>query len=203
MATGVAEVEAKRDICHAINDKKIKVRIYFVISPTNVERRSRRALSPREVRYLNGDQIPEGLEPGDFDWSQSRVRKPWEEVRSPSGSVLGHWQLIERSHYKRDDALPKSLTSPKRRPRIAYLHRVDLFRDDVTNILIAARTQRRGSPALERAHRALNAVYSGDIPDQATEPNKKLCARVNDKLEEWKLPSVSNDTSLRAAGRRK
>jgi hypothetical protein len=40
-------------------------------------------------------------------------------------------------------------------------------------------------------------------PDQATEPNVNLCRRVSAKLNEAKLPNVSDDTILRAAGRRK
>jgi hypothetical protein len=38
------------------------------------------------------------------------------------------------------------------------------------------------------------------VPDQATEPNKNLCQRVSKKLTG---PKVSDDTILRAAGRRK
>jgi hypothetical protein len=60
----------------------------------------------------------------------------------------------------------------------------------------------RRRPALERAQRAINELYPDGVPDQATEPNSKLRYRVTKKLKEASLPAVSDDTILRAAGRR-
>ena len=45
----------------------------------------------------------------------------------------------------------------------------------------------------------IEELYPNGVPDQATESNKKLWKQVSDKLTE----SVSRDTILRAAGRRK
>ena len=65
--------------------------------------------------------------------------------------------------------------------------------------------RRRGKskPALERARGAINTLYPGGAPGQATEPNANLCRRVSEKLKQAGLPGVSDDTILRAAGRRK
>jgi hypothetical protein len=58
-------------------------------------------------------------------------------------------------------------------------------------------------PGRERALKALNEVYSNDFPDQASEPNARLCKKVGEWLKAAGLPDVSDDTILRAAGRRK
>jgi len=65
--------------------------------------------------------------------------------------------------------------------------------------------RRRGKsqPALERARRVVNELYPNGVPSQAAEPNPNLCRRVGEKLKQAGLPGVSDDTILRAAGRRK
>jgi hypothetical protein len=235
-ATGVCQDEAKRDICNAMADRKILLRIFFVVSPKNVEWLSRRGLFPNNVHYVTPDEIPPRLNPDDFDWLQSRVWKPWTEVRSPAGSFLGHWLLAERSHHSPDDPYPRSLTSQNRR-RPSYWHRVELFRPDVTKVLITnkvrashpevsraeeshhqreefsagtrPRVRRRSRPQRELAQRAIETLYPNSVPDQATVPNKILCQQANAKLEEFansagqKPLRISDDTFLRAAGRRK
>jgi Queuosine biosynthesis protein QueC len=65
--------------------------------------------------------------------------------------------------------------------------------------------RRRGKcrPALDRAQGVIKKLYPDGVPDQAFEPNASLCRQVSVKLKEAKLPNVSDDTILRAAGRRK
>jgi hypothetical protein len=58
-------------------------------------------------------------------------------------------------------------------------------------------------PARERALNAIKALYPSGVPNQAAEPNVHLCRRVCEKLKATGLPGVSDDTILRAAGRRK
>ena len=65
------------------------------------------------------------------------------------------------------------------------------------------RPREKRRPSLQRAQAAIEAAYPNGVPDQATEPNKTLCRRVSEKLTELNLPKASNDTILRAAGRRK
>jgi Queuosine biosynthesis protein QueC len=67
------------------------------------------------------------------------------------------------------------------------------------------RPRRRGKskPALERARGAINKLYPGGAPGQTVEPNADLCRRVSENLKQAGLRDVSDDTILRAAGRRK
>lgn len=65
--TGTEE-ETKADLCHAVADAKIRVRV-------------RIAAIDRELggQFLHGDnvQVPPLLKPDDFDWEQSRPRHRW------------------------------------------------------------------------------------------------------------------------------
>jgi hypothetical protein len=61
----------------------------------------------------------------------------------------------------------------------------------------------KSRPAFERVQRIIDELYPTGVPDQASEPNANLCRRVATKLKDAKLPAVSDDTILRAAGRRK
>ena len=203
MGTGVPEHQARADICNAIADRRIRIRIYWV---------SPRKLIRRQVRYVKPDEIPEHLRPADFDWTQSRVRdfRPWIKVHNPSGTVLGHWGLIEDARHTSDSSLPRALTYIP--PIVLDWHRVELFWPDVTEVLLTIRTdksagtrppvKRRSKPQFERAKRALSELYPHGVPDQATLRNMELLKRVGAKLKE-KLASVSDDTILRVAGRRK
>ena len=67
----------------------------------------------------------------------------------------------------------------------------------------AHRASRKSSPSLERALRAIFEIFPKGVPDQATVPNAILLRRVGENLRKAGLPSTSNDTILRAAGRRK
>jgi hypothetical protein len=64
------------------------------------------------------------------------------------------------------------------------------------------KTAKRGGP-IERAQRAIEALFPGGVPDQALLPNKTLCGQVDEWLKKSGLPKVSEDTIHRAAGRRK
>jgi 7-cyano-7-deazaguanine synthase in queuosine biosynthesis len=61
----------------------------------------------------------------------------------------------------------------------------------------------KSSPALERARGAIKELYPNGVPCQSAEPNANLCRRIGEKLKQAGLPDVSDDTILRAAGRRK
>jgi 7-cyano-7-deazaguanine synthase in queuosine biosynthesis len=63
--------------------------------------------------------------------------------------------------------------------------------------------RRKSKPALERARGAIKELYPSGVPGQAVEPNPDLCRRVGEKLKQSGLRNVSDDTILRAAGRRK
>jgi hypothetical protein len=72
MAAGVDEVSAKRAICDVISDRKIAVRLYFLVPPMSFDGLSRRELSARYARKIS--KIPLHLTPRDFDWTQSRIQ---------------------------------------------------------------------------------------------------------------------------------
>ena len=67
----------------------------------------------------------------------------------------------------------------------------------------APRRRAKNRPTLERARGAVEEIYPEGVPSQSAEPNVNLCRRVGEKLKKSGLPNVSNDTILRAAGRRK
>jgi hypothetical protein len=72
-----------------------------------------------------------------------------------------------------------------------------------TELTASSAAASRTKPALESAQRAIGELYPQGEPSQTSEPNKKLCGRVNDWLKDQGLRPVSNDTILRAAGRRR
>jgi hypothetical protein len=89
---------------------------------------------------------------------------------------------------RREDALdlwPTSLGNPDRAVRIFSKHK------------------KTSAPARTRAERALREVFPGGVPDQASEPNSTMCQKVGKWLENKGLRDVSDDSILRAAGRRK
>ncbi len=71
------------------------------------------------------------------------------------------------------------------------------------SVQLKQQSRKKRRPSFERAQVAIKALYPNAVPDQAIEPNASLCRRVSKKLKELELPDVSDDTILRAAGRRK
>jgi hypothetical protein len=172
MATGVSEDQAKTDLCWAVADRKIAVRVRIAGSD----------------RIFSGDNVdvPRHLRPGDLDWVRSRPFAQWPIGPRPGQHYFWDWNkqsldLIELSTRDVMDFLCKG-SKARDRPQ---------------------RPRGKSSPAMERAQAAIQAVHPTGVPDQATESNKILCGKVSERLKESKLPSVSDDTILRAAGRRK
>jgi len=60
-----------------------------------------------------------------------------------------------------------------------------------------------GRPARDRAQLAIEELFPNGVPNQAMLPDKLLCGRVGDWLDENNLLRVSGDTILRASGRRR
>jgi hypothetical protein len=61
----------------------------------------------------------------------------------------------------------------------------------------------RARPNRQRATDAIKSIYPNGIPDQSAEPNAILTRKVGTWLKGKGLPSIGDDTILRAAGRRK
>ncbi len=116
---------------------------------------------------------------------RSRVRVP--SARSSGGEAAYH-RVINDVLMRRDEVTRQW---PDKDQTVSADHQPSV------------RSRFKSSPTKDRAQNAMNELYPQGTPDQATEPNAQLCRRVSQKLKESGLPSVSNDTILRAAGRRK
>ncbi len=180
-ATGLSKEAAQADICRAVFDGVIEIRAGLGEHNTRPMRSG--------GTMLGGDafQIPTPLNPEDFDWQRSRPIKPW-FVRREAFRQPGYWNLKW----------------------------IELSRADVTNVLCTVpaagessaqaqakttlKTRRR--PTLERAQHAIQSVYPDGVPSQVVEPNATLYRHIGDWLKGNGLPNVSDDTILRAAGRR-
>ena len=223
MAAGVPEDEAKLDISRQIADGKIRVRLTIaeqsvptttkVFADWNQLVAEAQGLAPRTPHQKTNNQegsvesnecfedanvkVPPHLTPADFDWENSRPVKSW-----PIGPR--DWKSSERH----------SLSWNNR-----TISLIEVRTADVTARIIATgseelnagkgplkksqRPRSRRRPAFERAQGAIKKLYRGSFPDQAAEPNVSLCRKVGAKLKEDTLPGVSDDTILRAAGRRR
>jgi hypothetical protein len=84
-AAGLAKDEAQKDICQAIADRAVDVRVKLREHATKFTRSS---------DVLEGPvlEIPTTLKPEDFDWDQSRPIKQW-FVRRGMYSLPGFWHL--------------------------------------------------------------------------------------------------------------
>ncbi len=103
-------------------------------------------------------------------------------------------------------AAPAPATIGKRAdPLPAWVDEVEAAPESAGRGLPERPQRRRGKsqPALERARGAINELYPSGDPGQAAEPSANLCRRVGENLKQAGLLGVSNDTILRAAGRRK
>jgi len=58
-------------------------------------------------------------------------------------------------------------------------------------------------PTRERARLAIESLYPTEIPNPSTEPNARLCQKVQGWLKKNGMPTAGDDSILRAAGRRK
>jgi hypothetical protein len=76
-AGGSNKNDAKRDLCRAIADQKIAVRLHLAPDPQRQ--------FPAEV--LVGPEVPALLSPSDIDWRTSRPRKPWSLVTWPANNL--------------------------------------------------------------------------------------------------------------------
>jgi len=177
--------DAKRDICNAIADQKIKIRLSL--------RRHTSKLMTSRGRWLTNEEveIPSPLEPEDFDFENSRPIKPWAVRREKIPHLAGYWH-IERIELSKSDVEKLLISSAGSSSAASIPHQP------------ASGPHRKSQTAREGAHRAIREVYPGGVvPDQAAEPNATWCRRVGAKLKQLGLPDVSDDTILRAAGRRR
>jgi hypothetical protein len=79
LATSSSEPDAKADLCNAVADKKIAIRILVADSDPDV---GSKTLAGAQV------EIPPRLGPKEFDWARSRPVRPW---RTGPTSVVEHY----------------------------------------------------------------------------------------------------------------
>ena len=127
--------------------------------------------------------------PDDIDWNNSRPFAPWEGTGAWTWVSLHPLDLIEVCRADVIRVLCRAGSGQVRRVVNAPVPDAPIRR-------------RKRSPGVERANRALTAIYPKGVPDQATVRNNKLNDQVNDWLTENGLDTVSINSVLRAAGRR-
>jgi hypothetical protein len=86
VAAGLSRPEAQRDICRAIADRKIRIRLQAAKAEIPEARWSGRAVGSHVV-------IPKDLGPRDLDWRKSLPKRPWQHGDHPFVQV--HLTLIE------------------------------------------------------------------------------------------------------------
>jgi hypothetical protein len=183
IAAGVPESAAKSGLCAAIADGVVEIRL-------KLRKHTTRGTTARSRTFEGEDvQIPVDLQPADLDFENSRPLKPWFMLREKHPDLWGNWEI----------------------------EWIEVSGPDVTSVLLASeagtlparaelpRPPRRPKtrPALEAARRVIAELYPGGDPGQTTLPNSLLCKAVGAAMKARGLPAVSDDTILRAAGRRK
>jgi hypothetical protein len=87
-STGLTEDEARRDVCLALSDQKIRVQVRIADTEAGMRGETRSA----------GIVVPRDLAPDDFDWVLSRPLKPW--LIGPA-SVAEHYFSVSGTESRR------------------------------------------------------------------------------------------------------
>jgi hypothetical protein len=179
-AASCSQEEAKAAICQAIADGAIEIR-------GKLKRHTTRSITSKDVLAGTDLKIPPDIKPNELDWDQSRPLNPW-PIRREIFGFSGLWELewIELSSAD----VASFLCSAAERDQL----------DQRSSPKVGARSRRR--PAHERALQVIDELFPQGVPEQADLPNTLLCRRVGDKLKKLGKLNVSDDTILRAAGRR-
>jgi hypothetical protein len=180
-AAGIANDEARSNICQAIADGAVKIRGKLGRHTTRHSRASNTVLEGKDF------EIPTDLKLEDLDWERSRPLKAW-LVRRGGSVPAGYWDLewIELSRADVTNVLSAAGT-----PGVSGQPARET----------GARSRSR--PKLESAQRAIRELYPQGVPEQSVVPNVLLCRLVGEKLMQQGLLNVSDETILRAASRRR
>ena len=180
-ASAVTQDEVQINITRAIAGRTIKIQC-------KLGKRMGSDFGPGPVLEGKDFHLPERLNPEDFDWADSRPKNPW-AVRRESFRPAGLW-FLEWIELPGDDVMKLSC---------ATQNRGKLAKPASSKPGPKSRTQ----PKFERASRAIRQLWPSRLPSQVELSNKELCQRVAKKLKDEGLGAVSDETILRAAGRRK
>jgi hypothetical protein len=187
-ATNASEHEAQADICQGLSDGAVEFRARLKCHA------SKHMTSNKTVLDSTAFDTPHVIRRDELDWERSRPNKPW-HVKRGAHALPGLWNLdwielsradvtsilcpAKASDSQAGEKLSKKLPVGEKQPRV------------------------KGAPTLERVQQVIRDLYPDAVPDQSTVPNKTLVGFVDEKLKSLSQPSVSKDTILRAAGRRK
>jgi len=160
-------------------------------------------MKPADIRWVFLSRMLANVAPADIEDRKRRLIDDIVAGRRRVRHALSEGEHGEIVDWRYVDGIPRDF--------LLYGH-VDWTWSTVTfngvtlaNIEVAEVPGRRakGRPSRARALAALRDIYGDDVPDQASEPDYRLCCKVAERLKANGLPGVSNDTILRAAGRRK
>ena len=180
---GASREQAQADLCHAISDGRIQLRC-------QLKEHAHRPQTSTSVVSASQFEIPTKLEPGDFDWQESRPIAPWplrEFDRHQPGRWCLKWIKLSRVDVttillQRSDAAPPNVGSePIGPPR-------KLERQKSSRVI---------------AESAIHELWPEGPPPREKVSNGDLVARVSKQMNQTGVTTVSPDTILRAAGRRK
>jgi hypothetical protein len=180
---GASREQAQSDLCHAISDGQIRLRC-------QLDKHADRPQVSASVVSASQFEIPTKLEPGDFDWQESRPIKPWllrEFERHQPGRWYLKWIQLSRADIttiflQRSDAAPPNVGSESIGP---------------------PRKRARQKASRVIAESAIRELWPEGPPSREKVSNGDLVARVSKQMKETGVTNVSPDTILRAAGRRK
>ena len=130
--------------------------------------------------------MPRRLTLDDIDWNNSRPFAPWEGTGAWKWVSLHPLDLIEVCRADVIRVLCRAGSGQVRRVANAP-------------VLDAPIRRHKRSPEVERANRALTAIYPEGVPHQATVRDNKLNNQVNDWLRDNSLDPVTIDSVLRGA----
>jgi len=89
-AIGIDEGHAKQNICRAISDRRIKIKVR-VAREEGIGSFGEHVAGT--VQSGNEVEIPTDLDPSDLDWQASRPVKAWRDVRQPHSALNGSWRI--------------------------------------------------------------------------------------------------------------
>jgi hypothetical protein len=191
VATGLPKGDAQRNLCRAIADLRIDIRLHLAAT---------QAL-PALTLSRPSLEIPARLSPSDIDWKFSRLPKESSLWPGPSQRFGEPTTLYIRDNFGRMNRTVESVEV-----RVADVIRVFCDDDDVTKPEAPKPAEEqpkqapKRSPQVESALLAIDELWPVEIPPglKATDRDKQI----NDLLKTKKLSQVSKSSILRALSAR-
>jgi hypothetical protein len=201
MATDLSEEDAQHTLCAAISDGIVHFRVRLGRHTT------RDMVDKFSVLREDDLDIPPPLLPKHLDFKASRPNEPWLVRRDKRPHITGWWTISLLEVWQPDIvALSRTAPSCPARPDDESAHHGSNAAP-ASRVESGSQQQPRRRPKTQtgrdRARMAIQALFPAALPDQATVPNSTLCKQVSERLKDLGLAATSDDTILRAAGRRK